>query len=43
MFFLAVFFSTAVSAQDSALINLETGLNELVYDVARSIVTVEAS
>lgn len=43
MFSLAVFFSTAVSAQDSALINLEYGLNELVYDVARTIVTVESS
>ncbi len=43
MFFQAVFFSTAISAQDSALINLELGLNELVYDVSRTIVTIEAS
>ncbi len=43
MLFPAVFFSTAVVAQDSALINLEFGLNELVYDVARTVVTVEAS
>ena len=43
MFFLAVFFSTNVIAQDSTLLNLEFGVNELVYDVSRSIVTVEAS
>lgn len=43
IFFPAVFFSAAIAAQDSSLINLEYGLNELVYDVSRAVVTVEAS
>ncbi|RME23227.1 MAG: serine protease [Candidatus Zixiibacteriota bacterium] len=40
---LAVFFSASVSAQDESLSVLETGLNELVYRLSRSVVTVEAS
>lgn len=43
MFLLAVFFSPTISAQDSALIKFEQGLNELIYNVSQSIVTIEAS
>lgn len=42
MLFSAVFFSS-VHAQDSSLINLETGLNDLVYNISQSIVTIEAT
>ena len=38
-----VFFSVNLFAQDSSLINLESGLNDLVYDISRSIITVEAT
>ena len=43
MFFLAVFFSPIISAQDSSLIKFEQGLNELVYKVSQTVVTIEAS
>jgi len=40
---LAVFFSSAGLARDSSLTYLEEGLNDLVYSISRSVVTVEAS
>ena len=40
---LAVFFSIPIQAQDSSLSSLEAGLNDLVYRLSRSVVTVEAS
>lgn len=39
---LAVFFSTRASAADSSLFNLEQGFNGLIYDLSRSVVTVES-
>lgn len=39
---LAVFFSTTISSAEPALENLEAGLNELIYDLSQSIVTIEA-
>jgi len=39
----AVFFSAAVKAADSSLYSLEFGLNDLVLNLSRSVVTVEAS
>ena len=39
----AVFFSAAAWAADSSLFTLETGLNDLVLNLSRSVVTVEAS
>jgi S1-C subfamily serine protease len=41
--FCTVFFSTTVSAQEQSLDNLEAGLNELIYNLSRSVVTIEAS
>jgi serine protease Do len=41
--FCAVFFSTSLSAQEQSLDNLESGLNELIYNLSRSVVTIEAS
>jgi len=40
---LAVFFSIPICAQDNSLSALESGLNDLVYRLSRSVVTVEAS
>ncbi len=40
---LAVFFSSTIYARDSSLTHLEEGLNDLVYRISRSVVTVEAS
>jgi len=40
---LAVFFSSPGHAGDSSLTHLEEGLNDLVYNISRSVVTVEAS
>ncbi|MDH4155669.1 MAG: S1C family serine protease [candidate division Zixibacteria bacterium] len=39
----AVFFSSAAYPSDSSLFNLESGLNDLVYRLTRSVVTVESS
>jgi len=39
---LAVFFSATAPAADSSLTNLEKGLSELIFDVSRSVVTVES-
>lgn len=39
----AVFFSAAVRADDNSLFPLEQGLNDLVLNLSRSVVTVEAS
>ena len=39
----AVFFSPAAYPSDSSLFNLESGLNNLVYRLTRSVVTVESS
>lgn len=41
--FPAVFFSLNAFADDNSLKNLESGLNDLVYNVSRSIVTIEAT
>ena len=43
IFFCAVFFSLPVSAADSSLYHFEDGLNDLIYRLSRSIVTIEAS
>ncbi|MDD3731237.1 MAG: S1C family serine protease [candidate division Zixibacteria bacterium] len=43
LFFMAVFFSSSASAADSSLNSLERGLNELIYNLSRSVVTVEAT
>ncbi len=40
---LAVFFTSTSPAADSSLTSLQTGLTNLVYDVSRSVVTIEAS
>ncbi len=40
--FLAVFFSNTTLAADRPLSNLESGMTDLVYDLSRSIVTVES-
>lgn len=40
---LAVFFSTSTHAADSSLTLFESGLNDLIYRLSRSVVTVEAS
>lgn len=42
-FLLAVFFSSPGLTADSSLTHLEEGLNDLVYSISRSVVTVEAS
>lgn len=42
VFFLAVFFSNSAFAVDRPLSNLESGMTDLVYDLSRSIVTVES-
>lgn len=39
---LAVFFSTPILAVDSTLFCLESGLNNLIYKLSRSVVTIEA-
>ena len=39
---LAVLFAAGIPAADSSLIRLEDGVNELIYDASRSVVTVEA-
>ena len=39
---LAVFFSARAYAADSSLYNLEQGFNGLIYDLSRSVVTVES-
>jgi len=39
--FLAVFFAGPATAGDSSLYSLEAGLNELIYNLSRSLVTVE--
>ncbi len=39
----AVFFSTPSHSADSSLYKFEDGLNDLIYDLSRSVVTVEAS
>ena len=41
--FTAVFFSPLTYAEENSLTYLESGLNDLVYDVSRSVVTIEAS
>lgn len=41
--FWAVFFSGAVSGADTSLFRLESGLNELIYQLSRSVVTIESS
>ncbi|MEW6049965.1 MAG: S1C family serine protease [Candidatus Zixiibacteriota bacterium] len=41
--FAAVFFSTTLIADDRPLYSLESGMNELVYRLSRSVVTVESS
>ena len=41
--FWAVFFSGAAFGADTSLFRLESGLNELIYELSRSVVTVESS
>ncbi|MFZ5980121.1 MAG: S1C family serine protease [Candidatus Zixiibacteriota bacterium] len=41
--FMAVFFSGSLSAADSSLTTLENSLNELIFNLSRSVVTVESS
>jgi serine protease DegQ len=41
--FWAVFFSGAVSGADTSLFRLESGFNELIYQLSRSVVTIESS
>ncbi len=41
--FWTVFFSGVVSGADTSLFHLESGLNELIYQLSRSVVTVESS
>jgi S1-C subfamily serine protease len=41
--FWAVFFSGTVSGADTSLSRLESGLNELIYQLSRSVVTIESS
>jgi len=43
LFIMAVFFSQPSFAADSSLYTLERGLNELIFNLSRSVVTVEAS
>jgi len=41
--FLAVFFSSSCNASDGPLFSLEQNLTDLIFDLSRSVVTVEAS
>ncbi len=41
--FLTVFFSSAAHGADTSLFRLENGLSELIYQLSRSVVTVESS
>lgn len=41
--FCTVFFSTSLSAHGPSFDNLESSLNELIYNLSRSVVTIEAS
>ncbi len=41
--FWAVFFSGTASGADTSLFRLESGLNELIYQLSRSVVTIESS
>jgi len=41
--FYTVFFSISISAQGPSLDNLESDLNDLIYNLSRSVVTIEAS
>lgn len=43
MFFLALFLSGSTIAADSSLFALENALSELIFNVSRSVVTIEAS
>ncbi len=43
MSFLAVFFSLDAAASDRPLTSIESGMNDLIYDLSRSVVTVECS
>ncbi|MBN1213364.1 MAG: serine protease [candidate division Zixibacteria bacterium] len=43
LFFMTVFFSQFSLAADSSLSTLERGLNELIFSLSRSVVTVESS
>lgn len=43
MLLMAVFFSSPIFAADSSLTHIEEGLNDLIYRISRSVVTVEAS
>ncbi len=40
---MAVFFAGSAGAADSSLYNLENSLSELIYEISRSVVTVEAT
>ena len=43
MIFMAVFFSGSLYAVENSLSTLENGLNELIFNLSRSVVTVESS